>query len=67
MVKCTESSCDWIQFRMVCGVHLSISNIESLVTSGKTSLIKALKSKSGKKFDAYIVFDVEGKSSLKKH
>lgn len=64
LVKCTDSSCDWIQFRMVCGVKLSISDIESLVTSGKTSLIKGLKSKSGKKFDAFIVLDKEGKSSF---
>lgn len=64
LVKCKDSSCDWIQFRMICGVQLSISDIESLVNSGKTSLIKDMKSKSGKKFDAYIVLDVEGKSSF---
>lgn len=64
LVKCKDSSCDWIQFRMVCGVQLSISDIKSLVTSGKTSLIKGLKSKSGKKFDAFIVLDEEGKSSF---
>lgn len=62
LVKCTGSSCDWIQFRMVCGVKLSISDIESLITSGKTSLIKGLKSKSGKKFDAFIVLDNNGES-----
>lgn len=64
LLKCNSSSCDWIQFRMVCGVKLSISDIESLVNDGRTSLIKALKSKSGKKFDAFIVLDEEGKSSF---
>lgn len=64
LVKCRDSSCDWIQFRMVCGVLLNIVDIESLVTSGKTSLIKGLKSKSGKKFDAFIVLDEQGKSSF---
>lgn len=64
LVKCTGSSCDWIQFRMVCGVQLSVSDIESLVNSGKTSLITGLKSKSGKKFNAFIVLDEEGKSSF---
>ncbi|SFO28778.1 DNA topoisomerase-3 [Paenimyroides ummariense] len=70
LVKCTGSSCDWIQLRMVCGVQLSVSDIESLVNSGKTSLITGLKSKSGKKFSAYIVLDAEGKSRfefVKKH
>lgn len=62
LVKCTSPSCEWIQFRMVCGVQLSITDIESLVTSYKTSLIKGWKSKSGKKFDAYIVLDNNGKS-----
>lgn len=65
LVKCKELSCDWIQFRMVCGVQLSIADIKSLVTSGKTSLIKGMKSKSGKKFEAYIILDDEGKSSFK--
>lgn len=64
LVKCKGMSCDWIQFRVVCGVQLSISDIKSLVTSGKTSLIKGMKSKSGKKFEAFIVLDDEGKSSF---
>lgn len=64
LVKCSGSSCDWIQFRMVCGVQISISDINSLVTSGKTSLIRGLESKSGKKFDAFIVLDDKGKSSF---
>jgi len=64
LVKCTGLNCNWIQFRMVCGIQLSVSEIERLVNSGKTSLIKGMKSKSGKKFDAHIVLDNVGKSSF---
>ena len=64
LVKCRDSSCNWIQFRMVCGVQLSISDLESLVSSGKTSLIKGMKSKSGKVFNAYIVLDDDARSSF---
>lgn len=64
LLKCTSSSCDWIQFRMICGVQLSVENIEKLVNCGRTSLIKNMKSKSGKKFDAYILLDDKGMSSF---
>ncbi|MFH6991857.1 DNA topoisomerase [Flavobacterium sp. FlaQc-48] len=58
IVKCPDEICNWLQFRNVCGAKLSISDIESLVKTGKTSLIKAMQSKTGKKFDAYIVLNV---------
>lgn len=57
IVKCPEETCNWIQFRNVCGVQISIDNIKSLVSKGTTSLIKGMKSRSGKKFDAYIVLN----------
>ena len=57
VVKCPDMNCGWIQFRNVCGVTLSIEEIERLVVHGRTGLIKGMKSKSGKKFDAYIVMD----------
>lgn len=63
-VKCKDENCGWIQFRMICGVQLDLSEIEKLVVEGKTSLIKGMKSKSGKKFDAFIVLDQDGKSSF---
>lgn len=63
-VKCKDENCGWIQFRMICGVQLDLSEIEKLVVERKTSLIKGMKSKSGKKFDAFIVLDEEGKSSF---
>lgn len=64
MVNCPNEVCSWFQFRNVCGVQLSISDIESLVISGKTPLIKAMQSKSGKKFDAYITLNNKAESSF---
>lgn len=64
VVKCPDEACGWLQFRTVCGVPLNISDIESLVTKGKTNLIKGMKSKSGNKFDAYIIMDNKGNTSF---
>ena len=55
IVKCTDEACNWVQFRNVCGVQIGIADIESLINKKKTTLIKGMKSKAGKKFDAYIV------------
>lgn len=57
IVKCPDALCNWIQFRNICGVQLNVSDLESLIRNGKTSLIKGMKSKSGKLFDAYIVMN----------
>lgn len=64
IVKCPEETCNWLQFRNVCGMQLSISEIENLLNKGKTSLIKGFKSKAGKKFDAYIILKENGESSF---
>lgn len=64
LVKCPEENCNWIQFRNVCGVQISISDIESLLDTGKTSLIKGMQSKAGKKFNAYIVLNEKAESSF---
>lgn len=64
VVKCPDERCGWLQFRTVCGVPLSTADIESLVTKGKTNLIKGMKSKSDNKFDAYIVMDDKGTVSF---
>ncbi|MFC3756800.1 DNA topoisomerase 3 [Chryseobacterium tructae] len=55
IVKCPDEQCNWILFRTICGLQLSIKDITLLLTQNKTSLIKNMKSKNGKKFDAYIV------------
>lgn len=64
IVKCPDKNCSWVQFRNVCGVLVSLADIESLVREGKTSLIKGMKSKAGKKFNAYIVLTSECKTSF---
>lgn len=62
IVKCKDEVCNWIQFRNICGVHLSLYEIDNLVTKGKTSLIKDMKSKAGKKFNAYIALNKQAGS-----
>jgi DNA topoisomerase-3 len=64
IVKCPDEVCNWVQFRNVCGVQIGIADIKSLVSEGKTSLIKGMKSKAGKKFDAYIVLNENAESSF---
>ncbi|WP_254528627.1 MULTISPECIES: type IA DNA topoisomerase [unclassified Sphingobacterium] len=64
VVKCPDEACGWLQFRSVCGVPLSLSDIESLVTKGKTNLIKGMKSNSGNKFNAYIVMNDKAETSF---
>ena len=64
LAKCPDEVCNWVQFRNVCGVQIGIADIENLVSKGKTSLIKGMKSKAGKKFDAYIVLDADCKTSF---
>ncbi|TDD77203.1 type IA DNA topoisomerase [Flavobacterium caseinilyticum] len=64
IVKCPDEVCNWLQFRNVCGMQIGIADVESLVNKGKTSLIKGMKSKAGKKFDAYIVLNEKAESSF---
>ncbi len=55
IIKCPDEQCNWVQFRNVCGITLSIQQITSLINNRKTPLIKNMKAKNGKKFSAYIV------------
>ncbi|MDH2207640.1 DNA topoisomerase-3 [Myroides marinus] len=64
IVKCPDEVCNWVQFRNVCGVQIGLADIENLVNKKKTSLIKGMKSKAGKKFDAYIVLNEDCKTSF---
>jgi DNA topoisomerase-3 len=59
IVKCPDEDCNWRQFRSVCGIQISVEDIERLVSKGRTSLLKGMKSKAGKTFDAYIVMNGE--------
>jgi DNA topoisomerase-3 len=64
IVKCPDDKCGWVQFRMVCGVQLSIGDIESLINKGKSPLIKGMKSKAGKAFNAFIVLNDKGETNF---
>ncbi|WP_121967272.1 type IA DNA topoisomerase [Myroides sp. N17-2] len=55
VIKCLEPECDWILFREVCGIKLSVDDITDLLEHRKTKLLKGLVSKAGKSFDAFIV------------
>lgn len=64
IIKCPDEICNWVQFRNVCGVQVSISDVESLLNTGKTSLIKGMQSKTGKMFNAYILLNEKAESSF---
>ena len=64
IVKCPDEACNWLQFRNICGVQLGVEEIENLLEKGKTSLIQGMKSKGGKKFNAYIVLNEKCESSF---
>src|SRR5690554_4719655 len=64
IVKCPNEFCNWVQFRNVCGVQIGIADVENLINKGKTSLIKGMKSKAGKKFDAYVVLNADCSTSF---
>lgn len=64
IVKCPDEACNWVQFRTVCGVQISIENIVNLINKGKTALIKGMTSKAGKKFDAYIALKENAETSF---
>ncbi|TQM21045.1 type IA DNA topoisomerase [Chryseobacterium aquifrigidense] len=64
IVKCPDDHCSWLQFRNICGIQISLHDIESLVNGGRTSLIKGMKSKSGKTFNAHIILNDKVESSF---
>ncbi|KIC61445.1 type IA DNA topoisomerase [Chryseobacterium taiwanense] len=60
IVQCPDQLCNWLQLRNICGIHISVTDIENLINKGKTSLLKGMKSKSGKSFNAYIICKDKG-------
>lgn len=65
MITCPDIDCGWVHFRNICGVQISLSDIESLFNNQKTSLIKGMKAKSGKQFNAFILLNDKGESFFK--
>ncbi|MFP3596844.1 DNA topoisomerase 3 [Chryseobacterium sp. SIMBA_029] len=74
IVKCPDVVCKWVLFRNICGVQLDLKEVENLIKKGKTSLLKGMTSRAGKKFDARIIlngkaetaFEFENNKFLKK-
>jgi len=64
VAKCNNEECALIVFRNVCGKTLTDSEVKQLLTKGRTSEIKGLKSKKGTTFSAYLVFDSEYKTAF---
>lgn len=55
VIKCPDETCNWFQYRIVCGIQLSLSDITALIIDKRTAVIKNMKTKNGKKFNAYIL------------
>ncbi len=64
VAKCNNKECDLLVFRSVCGKTLTNSEVEQLLTKGKTSEIRGLKSKKGTTFSACLAFDSEYKTTF---
>ena len=65
VAKCTTDTCEWLVFRNICGKIMSEKNVQLLLNNGKTGLLKGLKSKANKTFDAYLILEPDGKTSFK--
>ena len=57
VAKCADQNCYLLIFRNVSERYLTDKHIAELLTTGKTSVIKGFKGKSGKSFDAALKFD----------
>ena len=57
VAKCNSTDCGLVIFRNKSDKQLSDKQVTELVTSKKTGMIKAFKSKVGKSFDASLTFD----------
>lgn len=57
VIKCSNIDCSVTIFRNKSDKHLTEKQVMELLTTGKTSVIKGFKSKTGKSFDASLAFD----------
>ena len=64
VAKCRHEGCDFHIFREICGILLSEDNIRDLISSGRTSVLKGLTSKAGKKFNARLVLNEDYTTSF---
>lgn len=59
IARCSDVDCGLKVFRSVCNKELSDKQITELLVKGKTAVIKGMKGKSGKPFDASLAFDAQ--------
>lgn len=64
VVKCPNEQCEWLLFRTICGKKMTIPAIISLIEKKKTPLLKGLKSKANKTFDAYLILNEDMTTSF---
>lgn len=64
VAKCRHEGCDFHVFREVCGTLLTEDNIRDLLTIGRTTVLKGLTSKAGKKFNARLVLNEDNTTSF---
>lgn len=60
VVKCNNEGCGWFLFRTICGVQLTYKDVEILLTKRRSPLIKNMKGRNEKSFNAYILLDPSG-------
>lgn len=61
VIRCPAPTCGWLQYRNVCGIVLSMTEVANLVQTGQTAIIKGMRSKSGKLFNARLVLNKQSK------
>lgn len=64
VAKCTDEACGWLLFRNICGRVLTEEDVKAIITSGKSRLVRGMKSKAGKTFEAFIVLQEDSSISF---
>lgn len=59
IARCGNVDCGLKVFRSICNKELTDKQITELLVKGKTAVIKGMKGKSGKPFDASLAFDAQ--------
>lgn len=60
IVKCADEGCGWKLWRTVCGKTVTEPMVQTLLKGGRTPVIKGMKSKAGKTFDAALKLKSDG-------
>ncbi|AKK71346.1 DNA topoisomerase I [Chryseobacterium gallinarum] len=64
VIKCSNDGCGWFLFRTICGVQLTYKDVEVLLTKKRSPLIKNMKGRNEKSFNAYILLDPSGSTTF---